>query len=211
MRILSLKSVVAAALFALGAAVTGSSAASADTVTLTSGDQCSEGNSEIISISDVSDATDCWGVFNGNDSMQTGTGEGDGFIINSMLYEFVAKADIKEATGANDISGTDIGLQVTETPGTNGGWSFDSTKFEPYGDFLIALKAASKPGYGVWLFDGSAAASTSGTWSVAWDKDLSHLTVYAKTAVVPLPAGILLLLTALAGLGLSRRRKASLV
>ena len=185
--------------------------AQAATVTLTSAIQCSANNAvNGISESDVTGnmggASDCWGTNNGNDSQQTGTGSGDGFIIDGMLYGFVSKKDIDE----NKITGADIGLTVGGTPSTSGTWAVDATKFAPYGDFLIVLKAANAPGYAVWLFEDGHSASTSGTWNVAWNKNLSHLTVYAKLAAVPVPAAFSLLLLALGALGaVSWRRRSA--
>lgn len=202
------KTIFQTALFAMGLGIW-AHVADAATVTLTASIQCSAGNAQNgIAIGDVTGnaggASDCWGTRDGNDSQQTGTGAGDGFIIDGMLYEFVAKKNTGESP-----SGADIGLTVGGAPATDGTWSVDAAKFAPYGDFLIVLKAADSPGYAVWLFEGGDAASTFGTWNVAWNKDLSHLTIYAKMAEVPVPAAFSLLLLALGALGVATRRRRS--
>jgi len=145
-------------------------------------------------------ATDCWGTLTGNDPGPSG----DGFEISGMTFDFLAKKDI-----GGPLEGVDIGLIVGGTPGQSGTWAFSALP-AGYGDFLIVLKAANNPGFAVWLFSGPDAASTSGDWNVAWGKDLSHLSVYAKISPmspIPLPAGGLLLMGALGGLGLLRRRR----
>jgi hypothetical protein len=196
------------------AALSVGGAAWAATVDLDSLGNCGLGSATNgISTGDVTGnlggSTDCWGTASGNDSQQTGvaTDGSSNFETGGMLYSFVSKKDI-----GGGITGIDIGLTVTPdaTDGTKGSWSVDAAKFAPYGDFLISLKAASNPGYAVWLFSGSDAASTSGTWSIAWDKDLSHLSIYAKksdTPVVPLPAAGWMLIAGVGGLVAMRRRR----
>ena len=76
--------------------------------------------------------------------------------------------------------------------------------------FLIVVKKSNDPGYGVWLFDGNDADSFFGTFSIAWtnSNDASHLSIYGSpAAAIPLPAGGILLLTALGGLGVAARRR----
>lgn len=124
----------------------------------------------------VGGATDCWGAAQGNDSQitKTNTDGTSGFSIGGKTYFFVSKIDINTGdddkyTG-QDRTGTDIGLKIADDdgntdnlPSSSGKWSVDATKFAPYGDFLISLKAANNPGYAVWLFSGDDAASTFGT------------------------------------------------
>lgn len=185
-------------------------ALTAEAVVLDSSFMCSAGEAiSGIKVTDVTGnmggATECWGTFNGNDPGPSG----EGFDIGGTIFDFVAKEDM--STG---LSGADIGLVVTPGGGApNGDWSFDSNLFAPT-EFLIVLKAASSPGYAVWLFDGATAASDAGTWLVAWTnnngkpRDLSHLSIYAPT-VIPVPAAVWLFGSGLLGLvGIARRKRA---
>ena len=187
------------------------SAALAVPVSLGNSIKCSAGNAQNgIAIGDVTGnaggATNCWGTLDGNDPGPSG----DGFDIDGMTYDFISKLD---TPGGPD--GTDIGLAVSGGGTTSGTWSFTGLP-GGYGDFLIVLKAASKPGFAIWLFEGPHAASTSGNWLVAWNKGLSHLSVYAKEspisppAPIPVPAAGFLLVGALAGLAGLRRRNRGL-
>ena len=165
--------------------------------------QCSLGNQQNgINISDVTGnnggASDCWGTLDGNDPGPSG----DGFIIGSTVFDFVAK---KDTPGA--LEGADIGLTVTPDGGAlSGDWAYDPAKFNP-SEFLIVLKAANSPGYAAWLFTGADAASFMGTWSVAWNRDLSHLGIYAPGESVPEPSILALFALGLIGIGFAVRRK----
>jgi hypothetical protein len=166
--------------------------------------QCSAGNAQNgIAIGDVTGntggANDCWGTINGNDPGPSG----DGFDIGGMIFDFIAKEDTP-----GGLSGASIGLDVSPAGGAPmGTWEFDPTLFSADA-FLIVLKAANNPGYGVWLFEGADADEFSGDWSVAWGPDLSHLSIYAKNGVVvPEPGTLALLGIGLAGMGLFRRKK----
>ncbi|MBR9912428.1 MAG: hypothetical protein GYB33_18970 [Gammaproteobacteria bacterium] len=176
-------------------------------VALTSSIQCSAGNQQNgIAIGDVTGnlggATDCWGTYDGNDPGPSG----DGFSIGTDTYAFLAKQDTP-----GGLSGTNIGLVVSPSGGApSGTWEFDPTKFSGQ-NFLIVLKAASKPGYAVWLFSGADAASYSGTWLVAWGKNLSHLSIYHSGPTfgneVPVLPTLWLLGVGLVAVLISRRKR----
>lgn len=180
-------------------------AAFAVPVVLDAATQCSFGNQvNGIAISDVTGnaggASDCWGTFNGNDP---GPG-GDGFEIGGVIFDFIAKEDTP-----GGLSGADIGLNVSPDGGApSGTWEYNPGLVS-WDAFLIVLKAASSPGYGAWLFEGADASSFSGDWSVAWGKDLSHLSIYASGTEdsVPEPGSLTFLSLGLLGLGIARRRR----
>jgi len=180
-----------------------SAAASAVPMVLDDSTRCGAGNAANgIAVGDVSGnaggASECWGAFAGNDPGPSG----DGFDIGGVIFEFVAKEDTP-----GGLEGMDIGLDVSPDGGAGSGtWAFDDSLFSPDA-FLIVLKAANNPGFGVWLFEGDDAASDMGDWLVAWGKDLSHLSIYASGANgVPEPGTMVLLGLGLLGMGLARRR-----
>ena len=203
-RIETMRNKIASGLVGLALAAL-TTAAQAVPITLDDTIRCGAGNAQNgIAIGDVTGnaggATDCWGTLDGNDPGPSG----DGFDIGGMIFDFIAKEDTP-----GGLSGADIGLDVNPPGGAlSGTWEYDPTLFSTDA-FLIVLKASNSPGFGVWLFEGSPDAdSSSGTWLVAWGKDLSHLTIYAKNGVaVPEPSTLGLLGAGLLGLAFARRKK----
>ncbi len=170
---------------------------------------CSDGQANIIVVEDVTGnnggATDCWGAFDGNDP-----GPNGGFNITmnneEMTFNYLAKKDIDNGM-LDDPEG--INLVVGGTPGIAGTWEFTEGALST--DFLIVLKAANSPGYGVWLFSGPDNASYNGRWSAAWEQDLSHLAIYDKESNgngngLPEPSSIALIGLGLLALARLRRR-----
>lgn len=174
--------------------------ANASVINLTN--QCSSGDSiNGISTADVNGnaggASDCWGTFDGNDG-----GSGVELTDGITSWDFISKKNV-----GGGIEGQDIGLTLPINDDRTGSWEFDSgLNFE---SFIIVLKAASKPGWAAYLFSGSDADSYYGDWSVNWDKDLSHFSVYAKQGSYELPEPFILLLfgAGLISLGLFAARK----
>jgi len=179
--------------------------------------QCSAGNSAHgISVKDVTGnnggASDCWGAFEGNNSNAANP-----IQIGTSLFSELAKIDVGEAGAPDELSGSDIGLAMTGQGTASGTWSFNAGAVD--GDFLVVLKAANKPGFGVWQFAGNPDnTSFSGSWLIAWtvgggpdpsSPALSHISIYGTeaTTTVPEPGTLATLGLGLLGLALGARRR----
>ncbi|WP_299478981.1 VPLPA-CTERM sorting domain-containing protein [uncultured Roseibium sp.] len=135
--------------------------------------------------------------FSGNDTNQI-----DGSFPLFGMTGWVL-ADKNDDTASGD--GT-IKFVTGPTNGAkNGTWSIDT--LAGLTNVVITLKAGN--GFGAFLLDLTVPDPLSGIWSSS--KGLSHASIYynGTPTTVPLPAGAVLLISGLAGIGLltSRRRK----
>lgn len=135
-------------------------------------------------------------------------------------WQELGKAE-DDLAGGTKVTGT-IGLTVTNNANgapwagdTEGKWSVNANAFATFGRIFIVVK--STDAFATYLFDGKS-LPTGGTWNThAFPGNnnnfhgISHFTVFAggtPISTIPLPAGGLLLLTALGGIGLMRRKRA---
>ena len=154
------------------------------------------------------------GSVSGSVSCQDGTANND-FLTNPL------EVNVETFFGFNDWvflqkqntpgileTGIDVGLVVAPTTGTQTGtWEFGNAVWPNYEDVMIVLKTGNNQPvfFSGYLLD-NVLMPTAGTWDTG-DKDLSHLTLYARGAASgPEPTTAALLLLGLIGAGLSRKR-----
>jgi len=158
-------------------------------------------------------ATACEGIFTGENM-----NDSEGFLNSSFSSDPLVFWDNSGAFGHNDWDqlGKDEGNGgfIDVAGATNPlAWTVDQAISGP---FLIAIKQSNE--LGLWYFDEGFTEITSGTFSVTDfgfltgdpNENWSHVSIYgtANTSV-PEPGSLALLGLGLAGLGFSRRRKAS--
>lgn len=136
---------------------------------------------------------------------------GNSDAINALGYITLDKSDNNSSDMLYPLALTIVGS------GTLGG-SFSFVAPSGYFNFVIAFKSGQGDLDPDWAAFALPAGVTSGLWSIiSGEQSLSHANLYAKECpgecspleTVPLPAGILLLISAIGGLGfLARFRKA---
>lgn len=192
---LNLKVIISAAVFAGTAAM--ASSTSAATLQCTAG---SGGNATRYLLADASAAF----CASGND---TNTIDTSYSIFGTTGWLLAAK---------NDGAGGDGKVVFSTAPingAASGSWAI--TAMPSVSSIFISLKASSS--FGAFLLDLTDATPFAGTWATQKvsngnGRDLSHASIYYKPTdvpAVPLPAGGLLLLSGLAGLLVSRYRRAA--
>jgi len=162
---------------------------------------------------DVTTSTACLGEIAGND-----VGGGSNWLADNSAFGISdwtldSKWDLDEDTGIWAESPIGL-LEEPTSPGAakSGDWSVSG--WGGVGHAAIAIKGG--PDFAVYLIDISA--GLSGEWSTraltnpgGRQPAISHISLYTAPAAIPLPAGGVLLLTALGGLGgagaLRRKRR----
>lgn len=156
----------------------------------------SDKNQSTFTLGDASGA-EC---FSGNDSNQIDSS----FEIFGKTGWVLAQKNEESARTSRRSSAPSSSSPISITSGLTNGTKSGSWEVSGWGglgtgDVIITLKAGK--GFGAFLVDTS---STTGSWTSS--KDLSHASIYFREITpVPLPAGGVLLLSALAGFGLFRR------
>jgi len=164
-----------------------------------------------------SDADDCYGAVDGNDSASA---VGDAF---GGIWEELTKADdIGDSPVTSTGSYMGVDFELTSDNGTSGDWTLSWAENTAGAlpltlDFTVGIKGADS--YGLWFFDDITFASDpntgTGTWSISWlnnggnNPNISHFTLYVRegTTTVAEPATLGLLGLSMLGLGYARRRR----
>ena len=119
------------------------------------------------------------------------------FDHNDWLY-----AGRQEDSGSTNYDDVDINIgfsatNVGVTGATSGDWSINNDAWSTYTDIMLVFKGGSSCSVTGFLLNGSA---TNGTWGCdVFNQDTSHISAYARTSAIPVPAAIWLMGSALAG------------
>ena len=117
-------------------------------------------------------------------------------------YGLIDKIEIPDDDGPGILDG------LASLLGGTGG-TFGPIDLTGLTDVIIVFKTGTggtTPGFAAFLL-ADFIDFVSGEWSVTEKQGLSHISIYANVAPIPLPAAGFLLIGALGGLGLMRRRR----
>ena len=125
---------------------------------------------------------------------------GNGDAINALGYITLDKSD--------DLVSGALPQSLTATPPTSGLSGTFSFSAPAYTDFVIAFKSGQGQLNPDWAAFTLPNGITSGSWAISGQQELSHVNLYGKLAVVPVPAAAWLFGSALGLAGFLRRKAA---
>ena len=196
MPIVKLKSLLAAAIVASVSAFSFGGAAHAATITTTAATEtCYESGSITVM---ASCSGYLWGLGGANDTPGQLSGTNGDIWSISAVTGSNANSEANEATFLSAVTGTSFAkADLSKTGGNSGSmtFSFDS------------LYAVIKVGAGHVVLKNNTSSAIDVMWSAGSAGGLSHYTLAGDLTPVPAPAAGVLLLGALGGLGLMRRRR----
>ncbi|MDR6267678.1 VPLPA-CTERM sorting domain-containing protein [Roseobacter sp. N2S] len=150
-----------------------------------------------------------------NDGCQVISGIGND--SESAVSGMFSITDWKQLGKVDPPPGSTSGGELTLTGGLiSGTWTVTQNLLSSYGKIMLLFKAgqdhntdpAATVGYLISTLTGTYNSPLYKDDGTGDQRDISHVTLYVSDpSPIPLPAGGVLLLTALAGLGFARRRK----